>query len=288
MSIQFIHPAESHGRIYLRLTVTQSDSQGDRLVPGLGKEDFTVFVNGIPCAIDHFSATPSPSSVAIILDMAGSMREIDLSSVLRTLIDISNAQSVPDEALLIAFARQAGMIKDFAWRVRNINFEGIVQLLDQPDRYIDSGLVSAVKLATDKLLREAGNHNQALVLITDAEEDLTRAATQEMRDQFKGMGLRVYGIFFPGRNRLDRGRLHNLATDTGGRYFRILETTPLELLIRWILHELRYQYVIGLSPEHGRAVDRSEISVSLSSLAVIPGASVRFTLVEAVGRTKRE
>jgi hypothetical protein len=62
----------------------------------------------------------------------------------------------------------------------------------------------------------------------------------------------------------------------------------LELLIRWILHELRYQYVIGLSPEHGRAVDRSEISVSLSSLAVIPGASVRFTLVEAVGRTKRE
>jgi VWFA-related protein len=280
--------AESLERVYLRLTVIMSDSEGDRLVPGLKREDFQVFNRGVPQFIEYFSAAPSPSSVTILLDTNGSMQSIDLNRTIDDLIDVCNVQSVPDEISLIAFSNKSTMLKSFAWRVRNVDFREVLRLLEGRGSYGETGMLRALSLAREKIRSQARNHNQAVILITDAEEDLSYSATVELQNQISRMGLRVYGIFFPGENRLDHGRLHDLVVLTGGRYFRVSEPGPLKLIVRWILHELRYQYVIGFAPNSNPLQDQeSRISVRLSNAGPESGLSVRFTSATATGRTRR-
>jgi VWFA-related protein len=280
------YSAESLERVYLRLTVTLSDSEGDRLVPGLVREDFEVFDQGIPQFIDYFSAAPSPSSVTILLDMDGSMRSIDLSSTLARLIEICNAQTVPDEISLIAFSDKSAMVKNFAWRVRNINFSEVLNLIEGGNRYGKTGLLQALSLASESIQTHARNYNQAVIIITDAEDDFSHSEAVKVQNQIESMGLRVYGVFFPGEHRLDHGRLHKLSTLTGGRYFQISDPTSLDLIVRWFLHELRYQYVVGFTPNSAlEELEKGRISVRLSGARVKPGMSVRFTPTNAMGRT---
>lgn len=51
---------------------TAYDSDG-RLVPGLKSEDFRVFDNGQPVELTVFSDGPQPITVAVMLDMSGSV-----------------------------------------------------------------------------------------------------------------------------------------------------------------------------------------------------------------------
>jgi len=288
-SIQNVSSAEPLEKTYLRLTVTMTDAEGDRLVPGLTKEDLQLFDRGTPQFIEYFSATPSPSSVTILLDMDGSMQAMELNNSLKRLIDVCNAQSVPDEVSLIAFSAKPTEVKNFAWRVSSINFGEVLRLLEGKNRYGETGLEKALSLAGERLQAQARNYNRAVILITDAEEDLSHSSALRIQNQIETMGVRVYGIFFPGENRLDHGRLHNLAVMTGGRYFQITEPSPLELLIRWIFHELRHQYVIGFTPRPRQSeVERSDISIKLSNPWLIPGISVRFTSTKAIGRTQEK
>lgn len=288
VSISMVAPTTSIARIYLRLTVTITDEEGDRLVPGLTKEDFEIFDGGIPQFIEYFSASPSPSSVAVVLDMNGSMQGLDLNDLLSRLIDICNASSVPDEVSLIGFAKSSQVIKDFVWRVQKINFEEVLGMLDKSNRYNENDLTGALQMAREEIQMKAKNHNRAIILISDAEENLSYATMQRVQKEFETMGLRVYGIFFPGKERFDHGRLHTLAVGSGGRYFRITDTSPIELLMRWILHELRYQYVIGFTPRSQQPVVGDNVSVHLSPNRLAPGISVRFTAAKAIGRTNSQ
>jgi VWFA-related protein len=277
---QIGYSADSLERTYLRLTVTLSDSEGDRLAAGLTRNDFQISDRGKSQFIEYFSATPSPSSVTILLDMDGSMQSINLDDSLKKLVEIGNIQSVPDEVSIIGFSEKSTVIKNFDWQVKNINFDEILKLLEPRRGYGQAGLAEALSLAAERVRARAKNYNRSIVLITDAEEDLSLSTTQQIQNQIETMGVRVYGIFFPGEKRLDHGRLHDLAVKSGGRYFRISEPSPLELIMRWIMHELRHQYVIGFTPMD----EANRISVRLSSAQLIPGISFRYTSTKKIGR----
>ncbi len=283
--LQAVYPAALPAKTYLRTTVTASDEEGDRLLFGLTRDQFQVFEGSNSQFIDYFSASPSPSSVVILLDMDGSMKAIDLNASLKTMVDICNSRAVPDEVALIAFSDKASLIKSFGWRVKDIEVGAVLKVLEDPQGYEKTGMVKALKLAGERLETEASNYNQAFVLITDGEEDLNHATYLEFQKMFKDLGVRVYGIFFPGMNRLDYGRLHELVVRTGGRYFQINDLSPLEVLMRWIFHELRYQYIIGFTPSQSDGGD-SQISVQLSSHRFTPGTSIRFTMAKAIGRIR--
>jgi VWFA-related protein len=287
--LQLAYSSDSLERNYLRLTVTISDAEGDRLAAGLRKEDFQIFDGRVPQFIEYFSATPSPASATILLDMDGSMQSIDLENALKRLVELSNVQSVPDEVSLIAFARKPAVIKSFDLQIRNLNFGEIQKLLEPQERYGQTGLAEAISLGLEQLRMEAENHNRAILLITDAEEDLDLSTIQKIQDQIEGMGARVYGVFFPGENRLDHGRLHDLVTRSGGRYFRISETRPLEMIFRWMMHELRFQYILGFTPTAVESMDQnSRISVRLANTSPTSGISVRYTSTRKIGRIRRK
>ena len=56
----------------INVTATVTDRSG-RFLPGLTKEDFTVYEDNQPVEITHFSAERSPVSLGIVIDTSGSM-----------------------------------------------------------------------------------------------------------------------------------------------------------------------------------------------------------------------
>ena len=56
----------------INVTAMVSDTSG-RFVPGLLKEDFLVYEDGVPQPVTHFSAERVPVSLGIVLDTSGSM-----------------------------------------------------------------------------------------------------------------------------------------------------------------------------------------------------------------------
>src|SRR5438105_14109114 len=67
---------EGEGRMLIStelvsLTVTVTDSQG-RHLPGLRREDFTVYDNGVAQELTHFSDADAPASIGIVFDTSGS------------------------------------------------------------------------------------------------------------------------------------------------------------------------------------------------------------------------
>ncbi|NJN64013.1 MAG: VWA domain-containing protein, partial [Acidobacteria bacterium] len=56
----------------VNLSVNVADRRGNPL-PGLGREAFTVFDQGVPVPIERFSAQPDGLSIALVIDASGSM-----------------------------------------------------------------------------------------------------------------------------------------------------------------------------------------------------------------------
>ena len=56
----------------INVTAVVSDPSG-RFVPGLLKEDFLVYEDGVPQPVTHFSTERVPVSLGIVLDTSGSM-----------------------------------------------------------------------------------------------------------------------------------------------------------------------------------------------------------------------
>ena len=56
----------------VNVTATVTDSTG-RFVPGLVKDDFTVYEDNVQQAISHFGAERVPVSLGIVIDSTGSM-----------------------------------------------------------------------------------------------------------------------------------------------------------------------------------------------------------------------
>ena len=56
----------------VNVTATVTDDSG-RFVPGLRKEDFTVYDDGVRQEVSHFSSDRVPVSLGIVLDTSGSM-----------------------------------------------------------------------------------------------------------------------------------------------------------------------------------------------------------------------
>ena len=280
--------ANSAHPVYLRVTVTMSDPAGDQLVPSLEQEDFQVLNDGVPQPISYFSAQPLPSSVAILLDVDGSMQNLDLDDSLENLIQFCNTRYVPDEISLIAFSQKPTVVKGFESTADKISLDTILPRLKSKNRYGRTGIEEAFVVAEETLRTRSSNYNRAVILITDAEEDLSRDEALKLEERLEKMGLRVYGIFFPGENRLDLGRLHQLSAATGGRYFRVSDTEILNLLVRWALHELRYHYVLGFStPTDPLQLDEQSIDVRLTNPEEVPDPRVRFNIVQTIGRVRQ-
>src|SRR4029434_2039771 len=97
----------------VNVTATVTDEDG-RFVPGLRKEDFSVYEDGKLQDVSHFSNDRVPVSLGIVLDTSGSMTP-DKMSAARSAIDhlISDVLAKDDELFLVHCATRASLAQDW-------------------------------------------------------------------------------------------------------------------------------------------------------------------------------
>ena len=77
--------------------------EGNRLVPDLKKDDFTIFEDGVKQNLISFQHTDLPVSIAIVVDNSGSMSR-KRPSVNKSALDLIQASNPEDEAFVVNFS----------------------------------------------------------------------------------------------------------------------------------------------------------------------------------------
>ena len=96
----------------INVTASVTDNDG-RFVAGLGKDDFSVFEDGEPQTVSHFSNERVPVSLGILLDTSGSMTPDKMASA-RAAIDrfMFDLLGPEDELFLYRFACVPQLVQD--------------------------------------------------------------------------------------------------------------------------------------------------------------------------------
>src|SRR5688500_5063964 len=207
------------------VTVTASvrDQRG-RVVQGLKASDFEVLDTGLPRQIRDFYVGESPISLAILLDISGSMAVGGNMERAREAVNIAtmNLRDAGDEAALFTFDSKLVEVIDFTKdlaRIRRVSLEG------KP--WGQTSLYDAIGSAARAVSERATKH-RALLVITDGVDTGSRLTPAEVSGIASEIDVPVYLL-----------TVVNPADHPGGEFAVITneekqtETATLADLARW-------------------------------------------------------
>ena len=242
----------AHGGFTLRrnvdevvLNVTILD-EGGHLVTDLKQEDFKIFEDGVPQTIASFQHQDIPVSMGIIIDNSGSMRD-KRAAVNTAALDLVKASNRDDEAFVVNFSDEAFIDQDFTSDIGKLR-EGLAHI----DSKGGTALYDAVVASADQLAKNAKRPKQALLIITDGEDNAsTFNLEQTIRRVQDLQGPVVYsiGLLFGdegGReSRRAKRALKLLSDDTGGIPFFPKSLSDVDPIAAEVARDIRNQYTIG-------------------------------------------
>ncbi len=230
-----------------------------KVVRDLKKTDFEVLDSGVRVEIKDFYSADSPISLAILLDISGSMAVGGSIERAREAIGMvaANLRDTQDEAALFTFDSKllevVGFTSDLQ-RVRARSLEGkpwgITSLFDAIEE-------------TARLVGERANKHRALLVITDGMDTSSRLTAPQVSYIASMIDVPVYllavvspvdhpdGDFQarPSNARFSQqGALADLSRWTGGDLHYASVPSDLVEAVRDILTELRFQYLITFEP----------------------------------------
>lgn len=226
--------------------VTVTDPM-NRLVTGLGKDNFLLLDNGEKQTIRHFSSEDAPISLGVIFDMSGSMsNKIEKSR--EAVVDFFKAANPQDEFFLIAFNDKPTLISDFTSSVDQVQ-EQLAFLVPKGR----TALLDAIYLGLAKM-RQAKQQRKALLIISDGGDNSSRYTENEIKSLVKEADVQIFAIgLFDQIPRTDEERfgpqlLAEVTDITGGRTFTVDNLNQLDDVATKIGVELRNEYVLGYRP----------------------------------------
>jgi Ca-activated chloride channel homolog len=228
------------------LNITVLDENG-RLVNDLTKDDFKIFEDGVPQTIASFQHQDIPVSMGIIIDNSGSMRD-KRAAVNATALDLVKASNHDDEAFVVNFSDEAFIDQDFTSDIAKLR-EGLSHI----DSKGGTALYDAVVASADQLAKGAKRPKQALLIITDGEDNAsTFSLEQTIRRVQDLQGPVVYsiGLLFGdeggGReSRRAKRALKLLSDETGGMSFFPKSLADVDPIAAEVARDIRNQYTIG-------------------------------------------
>ena len=242
------------------VTVTASvrDQRG-KVVRDLQKSDFEVFDAGARREIRDFYAGDSPISLAVLLDISGSMAVSGNMDRARNAVAVAMAglRNGSDEAALFTFDSKLRQVADFRSdldSIRRVSLEG------RP--WGQTSLFDAIA-DTARAVAERSNKHRALLVITDGVDTGSRLTPQEVSGIAAAIDVPVYllavvnpldhpgseyGLFAVDSHEAKTATLADLARWTGGdlRISSVPEHTVVAL--DDVLAEMRHQYLITFEP----------------------------------------
>lgn len=239
----FSYRVESQ-EVTLRATVVD---QRKHVVTDLGKEQFTVYENGEPQTILHFSREDIPVSIGILVDNSGSMRT-KRNAVTKAVVNLVKSSNPGDEVFIVNFNDEAFLDQDFTNNVSMMQ-----EALDRVDSRGGTALYDAVFAASDHLAKAAKREKKVLLVVTDGEDnESTISLEQAIRSVQDENGPTIYTIGILG----DEGKqpkrakraLQALSEQTGGVAFFPKTVDEVDDISREVARDIRNQYTITYKP----------------------------------------
>ena len=213
----------------------------NRYVVGLEQEHFKVFDNRVEQAVTHFSNDSSPLSVGIIFDVSKSMSD-NLVAAKNSVVRFLQQGTLQDEYFLVTFNERTALVQDFT--PKNDNIRSQMSTVRAKGR---TALYDAIYLGLQKL-SEARNDKQALIVITDGEDNSSRYTFSDVKEFAKESDAQIYVIGEKGDQGYGRAIISEVVSLTGGRAFFPSSLKSLDYYCDLIHTELRNQYVLGYTP----------------------------------------
>ncbi|WP_446744009.1 VWA domain-containing protein [Silvibacterium acidisoli] len=227
------------------LNVTVLDSEG-HLVNDLKKEDVKIWEDNVPQTIASFQHQDIPVSIGILVDNSGSMRD-KRSAVNAAALDMVKASNPQDESFIVNFSDEAFIDQDFTADLGKLR-EGLSHI----DSKGGTAMYDAVVASADQLSKYAKRPKQALLIITDGEDNASTFNLEQTIRRIQALqGPVVYsiGLLFgdeSGReSKRARRALKLLSDETGGLAFFPKSLAEVDEIATEVAHDIRNQYTIG-------------------------------------------
>lgn len=231
----------------------------DRPVPGLRRENFHIFENGVEQQIRHFGVEDAPASVGIVFDASTSMRAriADSRRAVARFLDYSLPD---DEFFLVSFGDRPNSDCGFTR-----NTDSILQALSgiQADGW--TSLLDAVYLAMQDMQR-ATSARKALLILSDGGDNRSHYSEPEIRSLVREADVRIFAITLFERSRL----LSSLAEESGGRAVRVHKLSDLPAAAARLSAEIHGEYVLGYTPAAANDGRYRKVDVKLAPPANLP------------------
>jgi Ca-activated chloride channel family protein len=266
-------PAFKTGVETVAIYATVRDAEG-RSVPDLTREDFEILDNGKPVEITTFSSGRQPLTVALLLDMSGSMNPsvLRVRESTRRFIDAL----LPDDRVRICTFGDEIAISPIL-----TNDKAVLTRIVSEELWPGGGtpLWNAVYAGMDSLADEPGR--RVVLALTDGEDGGSlpgwKGSFRDVRDRATRDGFMLYMV---GMDKVaTRTDLHPevaaLLDETGGAHLNVAATDDLGGTFTRVAEELRRQYLLGFMP----AVDGREhrLTVSVKRAGLLARARKSYT-----------
>jgi Ca-activated chloride channel family protein len=229
------------------VNVTVTDFH-DRLIHDLKASDFLLADGKNPQRIRYFSSEDTPISVAVILDISGSMGN-KIEQVCSAATEFFRSSNPQDEFAVLTLSDKPRLLTHFTNSLEDI--ESALQRI-QPGG--PTALWDAIYVGLREM-RTARYGKKALLVISDGGDNQSRYTQAEIKSVLQEADVQLYAIdIFERFPRTKEERTGLLALDevtsvTGGRVFLTHDSNELHQAVRQINDELRTQYVLGYVPD---------------------------------------
>jgi VWFA-related protein len=172
----------------VNVTATVTDDDG-RFVSGLGKADFTLYEDGEPQEITHFSNDRVPVSLGIILDTSGSMTSDKMASARAAINRFVFELLGPDDELFFMEFNNSPRLRQQFTRDRRAISRAVERVNPAGGTAMYDAVADAVPLA------DAGqNRKKALLLISDGNDTNSSIRVGELRQLIRESEVMVYAL----------------------------------------------------------------------------------------------
>lgn len=222
----------------------------------LTAQDFQLSENRVPQEIEYFSSeAKEPISVAFLLDLSGSMRQLNkLAEAKEAIRFFVDSLRPGDRFGLVGFADdQVTWITDFT-----DDRETFLKRLNVQRGFGPTALYDAVA-ATPQLVDDQIVGRKAIVLITDGIDNASSMDMFKAVRLARSVNVPIYTIGFthlPAKLVRNGETVRNLrvmrlfAEETGGAVLSVRDPDDLKEAVRFVESELRHAYLLGYYPEN--------------------------------------